>query len=98
MEETPTYLEAKDMIKLIDNNIGQEITKLLTKTNSPLHAMATLSAVIASFVTSIVNTQERALQNADAINEFAKILATEVIINKGEGETGGESEGDDTIH
>ena len=96
MEETPTYLEAKDMIKLIDNNIGQEITELLTKTNSPLHAMATLSAVIASFVTSIVNTQERALQNADAINEFAKVLATEVIINNDQNEI--KVEDDETLH
>ncbi len=60
----PVYL---DLVKLINNDVGEKIVTLLAETGSPYNAIATIGAVIASVVTSIVDQEDKVMTNIDTI-------------------------------
>ncbi len=75
-EPKPVYL---DLVRLINNEVGEKIVELLAETGSPYHAIATIGAVIASIVTSIVDQEDKAMSNIDTITNFSKELAQSII-------------------
>src|SRR6266852_2595083 len=72
----PVYL---DLVKLINNEVGEKIVELLAETGSPYNAIATIGAVIASVVTSIVNQEDKIMANIDTIANFSKELASSIL-------------------
>lgn len=74
--ETVTYV---DMLDMIDNAVGLEITNVLVKTKSPIHAMCTLAACMASVITSFMNEEDKAHHNVDEFSELTKNLISEVL-------------------
>ena len=75
-EPKPVYL---DLVKLINNEVGEKIVELLAETGSPYNAIATIGAVIASVVTSIVNQEDKIMANIDTIANFSKELASSIL-------------------
>jgi len=75
-EPKPVYL---DLVKLINNDVGEKIVELLAETGSPYNAVATIGAVIASVVTSIVNQEDKIMANIDTIANFSKELASSIL-------------------
>ncbi len=75
-EPKPVYL---DLVKLINNDVGEKIVTLLAETGSPYNALATIGAVIASVVTSIVNQEDKVMTNIDTIATFSKELAQSIL-------------------
>src|SRR6266850_5520957 len=72
----PVYL---DLVKLINYDVGEKIVELLAETGSPYNAIATIGAVIASVVTSIVNQEDKVMVNIDTITTFSKELARSIL-------------------
>lgn len=99
VDQKHVHLDYREMIHLIDNVIGSQITDLLMKTESPFAAIATLGAVIASVVTSIVDDHDKAIENIDGLADFARVL-TQGILDRQNKQEKGEDEVEDgeTLH
>jgi uncharacterized membrane protein (DUF106 family) len=78
-------LTAQDMFKMIDKEVGEQITTLIQlKTESPFHAMVTLAAVMAGVIASIVEGEDAGNNNTDEMARFTKELISTLVRKRAE--------------